>query len=132
MLVFEADGTFVSSWGAELKAGLHGMTLVREGDEEFLYLTHTGRHEVLKTTLAGEVLWTIGYPEASGIYESAATYKPTSVAVCPDGRFFVTDGYGTSWIHEYSAEHEYVRSIGGPGKEAGQYRTPHGIDLDRR
>jgi len=130
VMVFEADGTFVNSWGAELAGGLHGMTLVREGDKEFLYLAHTGRHEVLKTTLAGEVLWRVGYPAESKIYEDASGYRPTSVAVCPDGRFFVTDGYGSSWIHEYDAEQQYVRSVGGPGSERGLYRTPHGIDLD--
>jgi len=130
VMVFEADGSFVEAWGKELAGGLHGMTLVREGDREFLYLAHTGRHEVLKATLEGEVLWTLGWPEESGHYASAGEYRPTSVAVAPDGALFVADGYGKSWIHRYDAERRYLGSFGGPGSELGQLRTPHGLWLD--
>ncbi|TDJ68676.1 MAG: hypothetical protein E2O39_12820 [Planctomycetota bacterium] len=132
VIVIGPDGKFLKSWGAEFKGGLHGMTIVKEGDEEFLYLTHTGRHEVVKTTLDGKVLWSVGYPETSGIYMSAGEYHPTSVAVRPDGGFYVADGYGKSWIHQYDAKHEYVRSFGGPGTEPGKLRTPHGIWYDTR
>ncbi len=68
VIVFEADGTFVKSWGKELAGGLHGMCIVKEGEREYLYLTHTGRHEVLKATLDGEILWTLGWPEEAKVY----------------------------------------------------------------
>ena len=51
VLMFDTDGRFLGSWGKEFAGGLHGMTLVRECDREILYITHTGRHEVVKTTL---------------------------------------------------------------------------------
>jgi DNA-binding beta-propeller fold protein YncE len=132
VVVFSPEGEKLATWGEDLAGGLHGMAMVTEGDEEFLYLAHTGRHQVLKATLAGEVLWTVGWPEASGKYASEAEYKPTSIAVRPDGGFYVADGYGKSWIHQYDAERQYVRSFGGPGSEPGQLRTPHGIFLDTR
>src|SRR5438874_4815845 len=56
VLMFDTDGRFIGSWGKEFAGGLHGMTLVRECDREILYLTHTGRHEVVKTTLDGQVI----------------------------------------------------------------------------
>lgn len=129
---FAADGTWLSSWGEEFRGGLHGMSLRREGEREFLYLAHTSRHEALKTTLDGEILWTLGFPEASGIYAEAGQFKPTSIAVAPDGRIFVADGYGKSWIHAYDAERRYQKSFGGPGKDKGQLRTPHGLLIDTR
>ncbi len=132
VVAFGADGKVVASWGKEFRGGLHGMCLREEGGQEFLYLAHTGRHEVVKATLDGKVLWTIGWPQGAGIYDSEDQYKPTAVAVAPDGALFVADGYGRSWVHLYDAERKYVKSIGGPGSEPGKFKTPHGLLLDTR
>lgn len=130
VMVFSPDGTFLHSFGEELAGGLHGMEITGQGVEERLWLTHTGRHEVLQATLEGEILWTLPWPEESGLYDSSEEYKPTSIAVAPDGRFWVADGYGKGWIHAYSADREWQKSFGGPGSELGQFRTPHGITWD--
>jgi hypothetical protein len=130
VMVFEADGTYIGSWGEELAGGLHGMSLVKEGEQEFLYLTHIGLHQVFKATLEGEILWTLGYPEESKHYAGAGEYRPTSVAVAADGRIFVADGYGKSWIHRYDKDRNYLGSFGGRGQEPGQLRTPHGVWLE--
>ncbi len=132
VLVYSAEGELVRSFGKEFRGGLHGMTIVREGDEEFLYVAHTGRHEVAKLTLEGETLWTLGYPRESEIYASPDEYRPTSIAVTPDGDLYVADGYGKSWVHHYDAERNYLSSFGGPGTEPGKMRTPHGIWFDDR
>lgn len=132
VLVFDADGALLSRWGKDWKGGLHGMALVREGDDEFLYLAHTARGEVAKTTLSGEVLWTLGAPAEAGIYGEGKPYRPTGVAVADDGTVYVADGYGQSWVHQFTKDREYVRSFGGPGQEPGKLRTPHGIWIDRR
>lgn len=130
VVVFDVDGNVLDTWGAELAGGLHGMALAERGGEQHLLLTHIGRHQVLEATLAGEVLWTLGYPEESGIYASADAYRPTSIAPLPDGGFVVADGYGASWIHRYDAERNYVASFGGPGSELGQLSCPHGITVE--
>ncbi|MEZ6017439.1 MAG: peptidase [Planctomycetota bacterium] len=130
IIVVEPNGTFVRAMGAEWKGGLHGMTLVREGDEEFLYIAHLGRHCVAKLTLTGSVVWTVEWPEESGLYEKAGQFNPTAIAVRPDGGFYVADGYGRSWVHEYSAERKWLRAFGGLGEEPGRMRTPHGLLMD--
>jgi DNA-binding beta-propeller fold protein YncE len=87
---------------------------------------------VLGATLDGEILWTIPWPEKSGVYANAGEYLPTSVAVASDGAIYVADGYGKSWIHEFDRERKYVRTFGGPGSEVGKLATPHGLWLDTR
>jgi DNA-binding beta-propeller fold protein YncE len=132
VIVFEPDGRFVKSWGKDLSGGLHGMALARDGEREFLVLAHTARHEVLGATLDGEILWTLPFPDAPGVYEKHEQYNPTAVAIAPDGRIFVADGYGRSWVHEYDKERKYVRSFGGRGSEPGKFETPHGLWIDTR
>ena len=79
-----------------------------------------------------EVLWRRGAPVASGLYGSEEEFRPTSIAVAPDGRIYVADGYGLHWVHRYDAEGRYLDSFGGPGSEPGQLSTPHGLLVDTR
>ncbi|MCC7388180.1 MAG: hypothetical protein IT431_05370 [Phycisphaerales bacterium] len=132
IVVFDADGKFITSWGAEFKGGAHGLHLNKEGAEEFLYLCDPNRHLVVKTTLDGKDVWRLGVPEASGLYASQDEYRPTNIAVAPNGDFYVADGYGKSWIHLYNAKAEYLRSFGGPGNQLGQVSCPHGLMVDTR
>ncbi len=132
IVIVEPDGTLVDSWGKDLAGGLHGMCLREEAGTEYLYLCHLRRHQVLKTTLKGEVLWTLDYPAESGIYDNASQYNPTGIAVSSDGSLYVADGYGKSWVHQFTADRQYVRSFGGRGSGQGQFRTCHGILLDPR
>lgn len=130
--VFSEEGRFLESWGSDFRGGAHGLDLRRERDGEFLYHCDINRRKVVKTDLRGTVLWELGAPEASGKYSAGAPYIPTNLAFSPDGGFFVADGYGSNWIHQYDAKANYVRTFGGPGKDPGQVQQPHGIWLDDR
>jgi hypothetical protein len=130
--IFDAAGKFIKSWGKELAPGAHGMTLHKEGGDEFLYLAATGLHAIYKTTLDGEVVWKKGAPPLPEVYPSEDKYVPTNIAIAPNGDFYVADGYGQHWIHQYNAKGDYVRSWGGLGKEPGKMNCPHGIWIDTR
>jgi hypothetical protein len=132
VIVFDEDGRFVKSWGPEFQEGAHGCLLRRENGTEYLYLSDPARHLVAKTTTDGEPVWTLGYPKETGIYSSEDQFKPTNVAVGPDGDIYVADGYGLSWIHQYHLNLEYVRSWGGKGSAPGKLDCPHGIWIDQR
>ncbi|MEE9392670.1 MAG: hypothetical protein V3W41_09215 [Planctomycetota bacterium] len=96
-----------------------------------LYLTHTIRGEVLKTTLDGKVLWRLGTPKLPKIYAKKNEYHPTSVAVASSAEFFVADGYGKSVILHYSKDRKLLGTFGGWGGKPGQMRVPHGLYIDR-
>jgi DNA-binding beta-propeller fold protein YncE len=133
VIVFDGDGKFLSSWGKDWKGGSHGMAIWREGRDEFIYITHHSRHQWAKFTTDGRELWVKDYPKESGAYETANDFRPTGIAIAPNGDHYVTDGYGKSWVHHYTAKGEYVRSWGGPaGSEVGKLKQPHGIWCDTR
>jgi hypothetical protein len=137
MVVFDAHGKFVKSWGKDFKGGAHGLHILKEGKQEFLYLCDTKRGLVVKTTLGGEEVFTIGYPKESEQYKPGADgkpvkYSPTNLAVSPNGDLYVGDGYGSSFINQYNSKGEYIRTFGGLGADPGQVSCPHGIICDLR
>ncbi len=137
MVVFDANGKFVKSWGKEFKGGAHGLHIRKEGSTEFLYLCGTARGMVMKATLNGEPVFTLGYPEQSAAYKPGPDgkkpkYSPTNLAIAPNGDLYVGDGYGSSFINQYNNKGEYIRTFGGKGKEAGKLDCPHGIIVDGR
>ena len=138
MVVFDEKGRFVKSWGREFEGGAHGLHIRTEGRDEFLYLCDTKRAVVVKATLAGETVWSLGYPDMSPKYPRnadgtpATKYSPTNVAIAPNGDVYVADGYGSSFINQYSKDGTYVRTFGGKGTGPGELDCPHGLTVDER
>ncbi len=132
IVVFDPDGKFVRSFGKEYHGGGHGIDIRKEGGEEFLYLCDVKNRLVAKANLSGEQLWKMNYPEEAGVYEKLEQFNPTNVAFAPDGGFYVADGYGSSYIHQYDKDAKWIRTWGGAGAEEGKMRTPHGLWLDNR
>lgn len=137
MVVFDEKGKFIRSWGKEFKGGAHGLHIQKEGKQEFLYLCDTRRALVVKTTLEGEEVFTIGYPKEAEEYKlgpdgKLKKYSPTNLAIAPNGDIYVADGYGSNYINQYNSKGEYIRTFGGTGKEAGKLSCPHGITIDKR
>ena len=132
VVVFDADGKFVRSWGKQYKGGAHGLHLSQEGGEEFFYLCDPKRHLFAKTTLDGKEIWRKWAPEQCVGYTKPEEFNPTNVALAPNGDFFVADGYGKSFIHQFDRDAKYLRSFGGKGSEPGQVSCPHGLMVDER
>ena len=137
MVVFDSAGKFVRSWGRQFKGGAHGLSIRREGNEDFLYLCDFQHGVVTKRTLKGEEVFTLGYPAESDAYKpkdkfSAPAYRPTNVAIAPNGDIYVGDGYGSSFINQYTPNAEFIRTFGGLGKGDEQVDCPHGLWIDTR
>jgi hypothetical protein len=130
--VFDEKGKFLTSWGSRFKGGGHGIDLRKEKGTEFLYHCDTAHRQVVKTTLDGTVVWEKGLPTESGKYGEKDAFVPTNVAFAPNGDFYIGDGYGSSWVHQYNIAGEYIRSFGGRGSDPGKFDIPHGLWIDPR
>lgn len=129
VVVFEADGTFVTSWGQGIFANPHAIT---PGPDNTFYTTDHFGHAVRQVTAEGEVLLTIGTPGvATELHGGKPFNMPTDVAVDPaTGDLFISDGYKNSAVHRFSAEGEHILSWGGPGVDPGEFCIPHNIATD--
>jgi hypothetical protein len=132
IVVFDPAGKCVTTFGKEYHAGGHGIDIREEGGEEFLYLCDIEHRLVVKARLDGEHVWQLQFPKEAGVYKDISQFRPTNVAFAPDGGFYVADGYGANYIHQYDKDAKWVRTFGGTGTEDGKMRTPHGIWLDNR
>lgn len=132
ILVFGPDGKYLRCFGP---SHIHGLHLQRERDGEYLYAARPTAHEVLKLKTDGTTVWTLGFPEMSGVYTTAAEFNPTNIVALPDGTLFVADGYGKNYIHKFDRDRKYLKSFGGPGgnpAEEGKFHRCHGLATDLR
>ena len=129
MLVFEADGRFVTSWGEGLFKRPHGVTL---GPDESLYCVDDEAHCIYKCTLDGQVLQTIGTPHEGATRHSGQPFHlPTKVAFDPDTNdIYITDGYGNARVHKYLSDGQHIFSWGDYGPEPSQFNLPHSVCTD--
>lgn len=135
IVVFDRNGKFLTSWGERFRGGGHGIDLRKENGKEVLYHSDIAHRVVVKTDLDGSVLWEKGLPEESGVYKKGAKpdpFVPTNIAFAPNGDFYIADGYGSGWIHQYSQRGDYIRTFGGTGTEDGKFHCPHGLWTDHR
>ena len=132
IVVFDPAGKYVRSFGTEYAGGGHGIDIRYEEGTPYLYLSDTLNRQVVKTDLNGEWLWKKRYPREPHVYDNLNKFRPTNVCFGPNGDLYVGDGYGSSFIHQYDAGGNWIRSWGGGGEEPGKMRTPHGQWLDDR
>ncbi len=139
VIVFGADGTFLWSWGEKCFDRPHGIWI---GPDDRLSLSDDRDHTVQTYTPQGELLLTLGtsgQPSQTGVV--GIDYRtitqpgppfnlPTNLALGPSGEMYVSDGYGNSRVHKFSAEGELLLSWGEPGGGPGQFHVPHGIGVD--
>ena len=134
VVVFDEKGKFVRSWGPMFRGGAHGMHLRKEGNTEYLYFCDEKHGIITKRTLKGEEVWTMGYPQDSPVYQkgigangpggaAGLNYRPTNIAIAPNGDFWVGDGYGAYYMFHYTvssptAYPKLKNTFGGPPKEA--------------
>ena len=131
VIVYDKSGKLIETWGTEYP-GAHGLTLVKENGEDFLLITDYDRHQIIKTTIDGEVVFTIDYPSEIGKYKAKEEFKPTETTVTDNGDIYVADGYGKQHIMHCNHKGELINIFGGQGQEDGQFLNAHGICFDNR
>ncbi|MCY2976181.1 MAG: twin-arginine translocation signal domain-containing protein [Planctomycetota bacterium] len=143
--IFSRSGELLETWSndfaekvnfttGQVKATAHGLYVSKEGNDEFLYFTENVNKEkgegarVYKTDMHGKVLYELGKNVAATSNSQPFDFtNPTDVAVAPNGDIYIVDGYGSQRVSRFDKNFTHIKTIGGPGKEHGQFKTCHGV-----
>jgi DNA-binding beta-propeller fold protein YncE len=134
VLHFDPSGKLLASFGSGMFVFPHGIALDKAGN---VYVAdadgRNGRgHVVVKFSPDGKVLMTLGHAGMPGDADGYF-YRPSAVAVAPDGTIFVADGHGApsnARIVKLSSDGKVLKTWGKMGTGPGEFNEPHGIALD--
>ncbi len=126
VLAVDHEGHLLRSWGKGLYKIPHSIRIDPQGN---VWTVDASSSVVLKYSPQGQKLMEIdvgGQPE-----NSRSTFNGTTdIAFGPNGRLFISDGYGNARILEYTADGKRVREWGSAGTGPGQFHLPHSIVVD--
>src|SRR4029077_13600819 len=119
LMVFDRDGTFLTSWDDKAFNRPHGITV---GPDDAVYCTDDRDHTVRKFTPDGRLLLTLGTSGKPSDTGATSTdfrtirragppfHYPTNLALSPEGDLYVSDGYGNARVHKFSADGQLLFS----------------------
>jgi hypothetical protein len=141
LLEFGPDGKFIREIGKNLYVWSFAHD-VRVDKDDNIWAIDKGTDMIIRFNPEGRVTMVFGRKkEASD--EGSEPWKhpnpplpaidgqfrqPTDVAWDTQGDIFISDGYINSRVAKYDKNGDWVKSFGAPGKEPGQFNTPHGIE----
>jgi DNA-binding beta-propeller fold protein YncE len=127
----------LNSWGEGDLPDAHGMFI--DADDN-LYMPVKNSHVVLKYRPDGNLLMTMGEwdkPSDTGwsgnvndpVKQASGPFnRPSDIALDAAGDLYISDGYGNSRVHKFTADGELLFSWGEPGKTGpGEFHVPHGV-----
>ncbi|MEP7364750.1 MAG: SMP-30/gluconolactonase/LRE family protein [Acidobacteriota bacterium] len=125
VLAVNRDGHILRSWGKGMYTIPHSIRVDPAGN---VWIVDAASSKITKFTPLGKQLLEIvvgGQPAAKNGFNST-----TDIAFGPDGRLFISDGYGNARVLEYTATGQRVREWGKAGNGPGELNLPHGIAID--
>jgi DNA-binding beta-propeller fold protein YncE len=129
VIAVNPEGRVLRSWGKGMFTVPHSVRVDPEGN---IWTVDAGSSVLLKFTPEGKKLQEISVGEIAVGDKCAfpTLCGTTDVTFGPNGRLFISDGYGNARILEYSADGKRVNVWGSPGSGPGQFQIPHGIAFD--
>jgi 6-bladed beta-propeller len=125
ILVLDREGKVLRSWGTGNYKIPHSIRIDPTGN---VWTVDAASSVVIKYSPLGEKLMTIAVGEQP---ENGSPFNGTTdVAFGPNGRIFITDGYGNARVLEYSPDGKRVKQWGKSGTGPGEFRLPHAIQID--
>ncbi len=143
ILLFDAEGNLIRSFGSGLFTWPHGIFVDHRGDLWVTDAVHSycetggedGKgHQVHKFSPTGELLMSLGTAGVAG--EDQDTFRcPSDVVVSRDGDIFVADGHnhghgGNNRIVRFTEDGTFVTAWGAQGRGPGQFRGLHALAMD--
>ena len=158
LIFYSKEGEVLDAWGTEFP-GAHAIEIRNENGQDFIYLVDSGwklnrnwdgvstdawdsPHNkviaqsgfVVKMTIDGQLIYTIGHPQTVGAYRPDQPFRPTDIAIADNGDLYITDGYGSDYLLQYNAQGQFIRKWGGQDNADAHYNlvNTHGVTIDRR
>jgi len=143
VLLFDASGRLVRSFGAGLLLSPHGIAVDPEGNVWVTDCACTGSqeqrntpgkgHQVFKFSPEGQVLMVLG--KAGGGRGPEHFWQPNDVLVAPNGDIFVAEGHSSAEganarILKFDRSGGFVKEWGGKGTGLGEFDQPHALAMD--
>ena len=127
VLHLDHEGKVLRSWGKGDYKIPHSIRIDPEGN---VWTVDAASSNVIKYSPFGKKLMTISVGEQP---ENGSQFNGTTdVAFGPNGRLFITDGYGNARVLEYTPDGKRVKQWGKPGTGPGEFRLPHAIQIDEK
>ena len=129
VIAVDKQGKMLRSWGKGMFTVPHSVRVDADGN---IWTVDAGSSVILKFTPEGKKLQEISVGEMAVGDKCAfpTLCGTTDITFGPNGRLFISDGYGNARILEYSADGKRVKVWGSAGTGPGQFNIPHGIAYD--
>lgn len=126
ILVFDQTGKLVRSFGKGLYKIPHSIRIDPKGN---IWTVDAESSVVYQHTPDGRLLLKI---EVGGQPERRSNFRGTTdICFGPNGRLFISDGYGNARVLEYDTRGKKVREWSRHGTGDGEMFLPHGIAIDK-
>jgi hypothetical protein len=127
VLVLDREGKVLRSWGKGEFVIPHSIRIDPSGN---VWTVDAGSSVVIKYSPLGEKLMTITVGERP---DNGSPFNGTTdIAFGPNGRLYITDGYGNARVLEYTPDGKRVKQWGKPGLGPGEFSLPHAIQIDEK
>jgi peptidylamidoglycolate lyase len=131
LIAYAKPGSFLAAWESRFPTA-HGLDISDQQGDDRYWITDHDVQCVAMCTADGHELRRIGPDAVASKYPDLSKYHPTNSALAPDGDFFVSDGYGSSFVHHFDPDWRYISSFGGTGSAPSNLNTPHSVWIDTR
>ena len=134
--VYSPDGKFLRNVNGA-PSDFHGFVIHKEDGGEFIYGATLRGQTIVKMTLEGNIVMTIGSASIPDQYKvrnarsNQLALLLTGLDVAPNGDIYVTDGYASDYIHRFDKTGKYITSFGGKAAPY-NFNTLHKLAIDTR
>ena len=131
VIQFDKSGRFLRAWDEVPHVAAHGVAVGPDGG---VWLVDVAAHRVMKFSPEGRLKMVIGAPGGSaGENDSEYAFnRPTHLAFKPNGDFYVSDGYVSSRVVEFSKDGKQLRTWGSKGTGDGEFDLVHDVTVDKQ
>jgi len=131
LIAYDKSGKFIAAWETRFPTA-HGLEIEDHHGEDRYWITDHDVQCLSINTADGHELRRIGPDAVAAKYPNINNYHPTNTAFTADGEFFISDGYGSSFVHHFDPQGRYISSFGGTGNTPAHLNEPHAVWIDTR